>query len=180
LKYRKKWFWTSLTISFTLLLVVLSGVYAGGVAMAVPIAGVGGFQIEADQIKISNFKLLPTVGESSEKKSIPQVATQMDAKIKGLKLYKDLDIPGQGKIRVMVTASREVVSNGMVLDMSKLTGDHQFQKLKIHENHSQDFRQKFDMSAPSLVLKDPKIRGHYLFNNSISLPGMKLELHKVD
>ncbi|WP_380705456.1 DUF6230 family protein [Salinithrix halophila] len=178
--YRRKWFWTCLTISLTVLSLIVSGLFAGGVAAAVPIAGIGGFSIEADRIVITDFKLLPKVGPTSEKKAVPQVATQMDAKIRGLRLYKDLHMPGQGKVRILVTASGEVISKGMVLDMSKLTGDHDFKKLTIKEKTSNDFRQKFGMDAPDLVLTNPKMRGHYLFNNSISLPGMKLELKKLD
>lgn len=147
--------------------------------MAVPIAGVGGFTIEADTITISNFKLLPHMGETSEKKAVPQVTTQMNAKIKGLKLYKDFDLPGGKKVRAMVSATGEVKSNGMVLDMTKLTGDHSFKKLTIQEHQSNDFRKKFEMKAPSLILKKPKITAHYLYNNSISLPGMTLDLHML-
>ncbi|OYD06982.1 DUF6230 family protein [Paludifilum halophilum] len=179
MKYRGKLFWISLTVSMALLLSVALGIYAGGVAMAVPLAGVGGFYIEADRIEIRDFKLLPEVGETSEKKAVPQVATQMDADIKGLKLYKDLNIPGQGKVRVLITASGVVKSTGMVLDMTKISADHSFKKLTIKEEASSDFRKKFGMDAPHLVLKDPKIQAHYLFNNSISLPGMKLEVQKL-
>lgn len=179
MKYRGKLFWSCLTISMALLMFVVSAIYAGGVALAVPLAGVGGFTIEADSIAISNFKLLPHMGETSEKKVVPQVTTQMNARIKGLKLYKDFNLPGGGKVRAMVTASGEVKSNGMVLDMTRLTGDHSFKKLTIQEHYSNDFRQKFEMKAPTLILKKPKIRAHYLFNNSISLPGMKLELHML-
>ncbi|MFD1428113.1 hypothetical protein JOD24_002590 [Kroppenstedtia sanguinis] len=179
MKYRGKIFWSSLTISLALLIAVVSGIYAGGVAMAVPIAGVGGFTIEAEQIDITKFKLFPHVGDTSDKKSVPQVATQMDAKIKGLKLFKDVNVPGGTKFRIMITASGEVTSNGMVLDMSRIAADHNFKKLTIKDNYSNDFRRKFEMNAPVLVLKKPKIRGHYLYNDSISLPGMKLELHKI-
>ncbi|SMO76981.1 DUF6230 family protein [Melghirimyces algeriensis] len=177
MNYRGKLFWSSITISMAVLMFFLSAFYMGGVALAVPIAGVGGFNIEADRIMITDFRLLPTVGETSEKKAIPQANAQMNAKIKGLKLYKDLNVPGQGKVRVMVTSSGEVKSNGMVLDMTRLIGDHSFKKLTIKENYSHDVRKKFEMKSPHLVLKNPKIRAHYLYNNSITLPGMKLDLH---
>ncbi|SDW78723.1 hypothetical protein SAMN05444487_10698 [Marininema mesophilum] len=180
MRYRGKLFWISLVTSFTVLSLLVTGLLAGGVAAAVPIAGVGGFMVEADKIVATDFKLLPKMGPTSEKKMTPQAAMQMDAEIYGMKLYKDFDIPGYGKVRVLVTCSGVAKSTGMVMDASKVEGNHSFKKFTTKENYSQDVQKKFEMSANSLVLTNAKLRGHYLFNNTISLPGMKLEFQKLN
>jgi len=163
-------------VSLCLLFTLVLGIWTGGVALAVPIGGIGGFVIEADEIQISNFKLLPKIGETSERAAYPQGSAQLDAVIKKLKLYKDLNVPGKGKVRVLITASKDVKASGLVLDLSKLQANASFSKLKIAEKHSSDWQQKFGLSAPSLVLKKPFIQSHYLFANSISLPGLSLQL----
>ena len=65
--YRWKKFWVSVTAALALLLAMGIGIWTGGVALAMPVAGIGGFVVEADEIQITNFKLLPKVGQTSEK-----------------------------------------------------------------------------------------------------------------
>ncbi|SFS30351.1 DUF6230 family protein [Marininema halotolerans] len=180
MKYRGKFFWISFTTSLTVLALIVTGLFAGGVAAAVPIAGVGGFMVEADKIVATNFKLLPKFGPTSTKKVTPQAALQMDAEITGMKLYKDFDVPNMGTIRVLVTSSGVAKSTGMVMDASKVEGNHSFKKFTTKENYSSDLLKTFDMSADHLVLTNAKLRGHYLFNNTISIPGMKLEFQKLN
>lgn len=175
MKYRGKWFWLSMVTALSLLFLLVMGIWAGGVALAVPIGGIGGFFIEADQIQISNFKLLPKVGETSDRASSPQGSAQLDAVIKKLKLYKDLNVPGVGKVRVLITASGDVKASGLVLDLSKLEADASFNQLKVAEKYSRDWQKKFGLSSPNLVLNKPVIQGHYLYANRISLPGMALK-----
>jgi hypothetical protein len=176
LKYRRKWFWSSMVVALCLVFAMVLGIWTGGVALAVPIGGIGGFTVEADEIQMSNFKLLPKIGETSERAAYPQGSAQLDGVIKNLNLYKDLNVPGTGKVRVLITASEDVKASGLVLDLSKLTADASFDKLKIAEKNSSDWQQKFGLSAPKVVLKNPSIQGHYLFANSISLPGLGLKL----
>lgn len=175
MKYRGKWFWSSMVTALSLLFLLVTGIWSGGVALAVPIGGIGGFVIEADQIRISNFKLLPKVGETSDRAAYPQGSAQLDAVIKNLKLYKDLKVPGMGQVRVLITASGDVEASGLVLDLSKLEADASFNRLKVAEKNSRDWQEKLSLSAPSLVLNKPFIQGHYLFANRISLPGMALQ-----
>ena len=165
----------SMVTALSLLFLLVLGIWAGGVALAVPIGGIGGFFIEAEQIRISNFKLLPKVGETSERSLYPQGSAQLDAVIKKLKLYKDLNVPGAGKVRVLITASGDVKASGLVLDLSKLDADASFNQLKVAEKNSRDWQKKIGLSAPEVVLNKPVIQGHYLFANRISLPGLTLQ-----
>ncbi|MFC7440701.1 DUF6230 family protein [Laceyella putida] len=176
MRYRGKRFWSSMVVALCLVFALVMGIWTGGVALAVPIGGIGGFVIEADEIQISNFNLLPKIGETSERAAYPQGSVQLDGVIKNLKLYKELDVPGKEKVRVLITASKDVKASGMVLDLSKLQADASFNKLKIAEKYSNDWQGKFGLSAPRLVLEKPFIQGHYLFANSISLPGLSLQL----
>ncbi|MDI3328930.1 MAG: DUF6230 family protein [Alicyclobacillaceae bacterium] len=175
MRYRWKWFWLSMTGALAMLFALVLGIWKGGVALAVPIAGIGGFYIEADEINIQNFKLLPKIGPTSETDGFPQGAANLEAVIKGLKLYKDVDFAGQGKVRVMITAAQDVKASGLVLDLSRLNSDGDFAKLEVAEHNSGDPTQKFSLGAANIVLKKPVIQGHYLFANSISLPGMGLQ-----
>ncbi|MBX6396217.1 MAG: hypothetical protein IRY98_11075, partial [Alicyclobacillaceae bacterium] len=142
----------------------------------VPVAGIGGFFIEADEIDIQNFKMLPKIGATSETSAFPQgEGANFDAVIKGMKMYKDVDIPGQGKVRVLITAAQDVKASGLTLDLSRLDCDGDFSKMEVAEHNSSDPMQKFSLGAATMVLKKPVIQGHYLYANSISLPGMVMQ-----
>ena len=173
--YRWKKFWVSMTAALALLLAMGIGIWTGGVALAMPVAGIGGFVVEADEIQITNFKLLPKVGQTSEKSRYPQASSSLDGVIKGMKLYKDFEV-GAFKARILITASKDVKASGLVLDMTRMTADSSFKRLKVEEKYSTNPLEKISLSAPSMNLKNVKIRGHYLFANSISIPGMTLDV----
>ncbi|CAB3393371.1 DUF6230 family protein [Kyrpidia spormannii] len=173
--YRWKWFLYSMSGALALLFALVFGIWKGGVALAVPVAGIGSFYIEADQIDVTNFKLLPKIGESSESSVVPQGASTLDATIKGMKLYKDVDMPGKGRVRVLITAAGDVKASGLTLDLSRLSSDGSFTQLEVAEHNDTDPTKKFSMGASSIVLNKPVIEGHYLFANSISLPGMVMQ-----
>lgn len=168
-----------MTVSLALLMVIVSGIFAGGVALAVPIAGIGGFTIEADEILIEDFTLFPKVGQTSEKKGVPQVGITMDGVLKNMRLYKDLSMPGGGTFRILITADRDVTTTGLLLDFTNFKADTSFKKLTIKEQASSDYRKKFGMIAPHLRLGNPKINGHYLFADTITLPGMGLKVETI-
>ncbi len=172
--YRWKRFCVSLTAALALLFAMGIGIWTGGVALAMPVAGIGGFIVEADEIQITNFKLLPKIGQTSEKSVYPQASSSLDGVIKGMKLYKDFEL-GSFKARVLIKASKDVKALGLVLDMTRMTADSSFSKLKVEENTTNSL-EKLSLSATSLNLKNVKIRGHYLFANSISIPGMSLDV----
>ena len=60
--------------------------------------------------------------------------------------------------------------------MTRMTADSSFKRLKVQEKYSTNPLEKISLSAPSMNLKNVKIRGHYLFANSISIPGMTLDV----
>lgn len=174
--YNWKRFSLSISGSIAALCFIIGILWNGGIAFAVPVAGVGGFTITADEIQMNNYKMLPSAGETSEKPLVPQARVSLDAAIKNMKLTKDLDAPFIGNVRIFIQSTGTVKATNMILDMTKMASDTQFSKLTIAEKNSDNPTKKFMLSSPDAVLKNPKIIAHYLFANTISIPDMQFHL----
>jgi hypothetical protein len=175
----KKRFWQAMLIGFLLICILAGGIFFGGVALAVPVGGIGGFTIEFSRIEATEFQLTPKLGESSEQQSIPQGSARLNGKIYDLKLYKDLKIPGGKTVRILITAEKPVEVKGLQLDLSKLNADATFTNLTIKETYSDEWNKKFGLQAPSFVFTNTSITSHYLFTNSITLPGLGLKVETI-
>ena len=57
--YRRKRLYIALAGALAALTVINIGILTGGVALALPIGGIGGFRIEADEVRLQNFSALP-------------------------------------------------------------------------------------------------------------------------
>jgi hypothetical protein len=157
---------------------LLAGVLNGGVALALPLAGVGTFTIDASQINITHFKLMPRIGQlSSDGSNAPETQVSLDCTIEKLKLYKDVTVPGGGKIRVLIQTDQEVHANGLVMNMTALQALAAFKQLTIAQNGEvSNAIQQFSLSAPQLTLVNPHIQTTYLYTNSITLPGLSVSV----
>lgn len=180
------------------LLLVALLIMQSGVAFAVPIAGVGGFTIQADSIEGNNLYLYPGVDDTSEMEGYPMAVTEFTSvKIEGLVLQKEFsDLPAiPGNARVQITATDTVTSDAMMLKMSKLeAGDSTFRGLSVDENHAQQATRKIGLRAPAnfedqqgrsidlgaenpgITLQDADIQAHYLATNRIEIPGITLSV----
>ncbi|OUM87025.1 MAG: hypothetical protein BAA01_16570 [Bacillus thermozeamaize] len=160
----------------------------GTVFAAFPVAGIGGFVIAADKIVGDGFKLYPSLGETSEKPSWPQAAVDLSsATISGLNLSKDLDVSGAlgnygiHKVLVEITATQDVVGQGLKLRISGLAADRaEFDTLDVKEKHSDNPLNKLGMEAPKLTLTKAELNTHSLVAQSIAIPGMKLKIKAYD
>lgn len=175
---------------------------ASGVAYAVPLSGVGGFTVEAEEIRADDMFIYPGVSDTSEREAQPVAVTEMQStEIDGLKLSKTLDVssmPGlDGQMRIVISQSgNETVTTGQqMLKYSKLSAEEsQFSGQVIDENPSSDPSRKFDITAPTnetvqgrtvdisgdnpgLVLRDAEIQAHYLAVSSISIPDLQFNVH---
>ena len=171
-------------------------IMASGTAYAVPLAGIGGFTIEADKVTSEEVIIYPGVDDTSERSAYPMaVVEQKNVRIEGLRQIKELDVgsmPGlSGKARIVITSDETVTADEQVLKASKIEAESAtFNGQVIDEHDSDDPTRKFDISSgsfegrtvdvskdgPAQTLKNVEIQAHYLASNQISLPGMELSV----
>lgn len=153
-----------------------------GIAYAVPLAGLGGFDIAASEISADNMLLYPGVGDTSTMEHYPQTVVELeDVEIDGLWLYKTFDLsntPGvSGQARVLFVSGGTTNAESMVVKSTAFAteGDATFQDFEINEQASSDPRAQFDITADGPVTLDrPRIKAHYLASGSISLSNTNL------
>lgn len=168
-------------------------IMASGTAYAVPIAGVGGFTIEADRVTAEEVVIYPGVDDTSERSAYPMaVVEQRNVKIWGLRQTKELDVssmPGlDGQARLVITSDEVVEADEQVLKFSNLQAEQAtFEGQVIDESNSDDPTQEFEINSgefdgrtvdvskdgPAQDLRNVEIQAHYLASNQISLPGMQ-------
>lgn len=173
---------------------------ASGVAYAIPIAGVGGFTVEADEIRGESMYMYPGVEETSESDAQPVAVTEMQStEIEGLTLTKEMDassMPGlDGTMRIVISqGGNETVETGQqMLKFSSLQAqESQFSGQVVNEHNSDDPSEQFDIAAPGdaqegqtvdisgsepgLVLRNAEIQAHYLAVSSISIPDLEISV----
>ncbi|QLD89287.1 hypothetical protein HWV07_09705 [Natronomonas salina] len=173
---------------------------ASGVAYAVPLAGVGGFTVEADEIRGESMYMYPGVEETSESDAQPVAVTEMQStEIDGLTLTKEMDaspMPGlDGTMRVVISqGGNETVETGQqMLKFTSLQAEEsQFSGQVVNEHNSDNPSDQFDIAAPGdaqdgktvnisgsepgLVLKNAEIQAHYLAVSSISIPDIQINV----
>lgn len=173
---------------------------ASGVAYAVPLAGVGGFTVEADEIRGESMFMYPGVEETSETDAQPVAVTEMQStEIDGLTLTKEMSadpLPGlSGTMRVVISqGGNETVETGQqMLKFSSLQAEEsEFSGQVVNEHNSDNPSEQFDVSAPGdaqdgrtvnisgsepgLVLRNAEIQAHYLAVSSISIPDLEISV----
>lgn len=190
--YERSTFAKGTAVSLAVVGVVALVVLASGTAYAMPLAGVGGFTIRADQVTAENVVIYPGVGDTSERSAYPMaVVEQQGVRIDGLRMMKDLDvgtIPGlSGNARLVIASSGTVTADEQVLKFSKLEAQRAtFNGQIVDEHASDDPTRQFDISSgsydgrtvnvspdgPAQVLTNATIDAHYLASNQITMPGM--------
>ncbi|AVX20079.1 hypothetical protein SAMN02745885_00943 [Carboxydocella sporoproducens DSM 16521] len=208
LNLNKKLFFWSLGLTLgSLFSVLVTLANTGNLFAAMPLAGVGGFVIEADKITGTNFELIPSVADTNlsnkEQESwtaFPQSQTTMDTvSIWGLRLYKNIDLshlgfPVANYVQVLVeantTESKYVSGTQLLMNADYIEAEQiDFGDLQMDENMRTDHPnlvtgddQKADigMKASSVTLTRAKINAHYMSTKTMSIPGMKLTLHLYD
>jgi hypothetical protein len=174
---------------------------ASGVAYAVPLAGIGGFTLEAEEIRGEGMFIYPGVEETSETDAQPVVVNELQsAEIEGLVLTKEIDasaIPGlDGTARIVISQNdnQTVETSETMLKFSHLGArESAFSGQVVREYNADDPRDSFSLAAPGepvsgktvnitgqepgLVLKNVEIQAHYMAVESISIPDLDMEFH---
>lgn len=154
----------------------VGAVMAGGVAIAVPTAGVGGFTVTFNQLEGQGFTQYASLENSSECGTYPSAVAKIDqGKIEGLRLYKDVEVPegmpgGGNTVRMMITSDKTVKFSGMTQKFTYLQGDLKMKSQKTTSDPG-SMKSSFSLSAPSIVINDGKIKAQSQFLQSITLSG---------
>ncbi|WP_254544571.1 DUF6230 family protein [Halomarina pelagica] len=157
-----------------LLLGVGAGVVVGGVAVAVPTAGVGGFTVTFDELSGQGFQQYPTLENNSECSAYPASVAQIEkGTIEGLNLYKDIRTPTGDTVRVLITSDQTVRFNGLTQKFTYLRGDLTFDQGQTIEAGapSAEVKNQLSLSAPSITIEDGRIKAQSQFVRSITLNG---------
>lgn len=199
--YNKRTFGKGLGASFVVLIVVTLVVFSTS-AYAVPLAGIGGFTIKADELTAESAFIYPGVDDTSNQAAYPMaVVEQKDVKIENLRLLKTFDVsnvPGlSGNARVVITASDTVTVDQQMIKVSNIQAETAtFNQQVIDESNSDDPANQFGIwsgnaaeekvqdgrivdlnnEGPAQRLTNTTITAHYLASSSISIPGMSLEV----
>jgi len=176
--YRRRRFAAALGAALAALAAIGVAIYLGGVAVAVPIAGIGDFHVNADQVRLQGFVLTPRIGDNSSNNVSPETRVQAQhAEVDGLVLYKDIPTPYR-TLRVEITASGTVKINGLIQDITQQTASSaSFNQLEIDEappSKRSSWQQSFYQIAPSVTLNNFRSNNDYQFANTITLPGLKV------
>ncbi|RRJ29155.1 DUF6230 family protein [Halocatena pleomorpha] len=202
--YNKRTFGKGMGASIGLLAVIALLIISTGSAYAVPLAGIGGFTIQADQLTAESAYIYPGVDDTSNQDAYPMaVIEQKDVKIDGMKLMKSLDVsavPGlSGSARVVMTSSDTVTADQQMVKVSNIEADTaEFNQQVIDESNSNNPSDQFGIWAgdasknqdklqdgkivdisgdgPAQKLQGANIKAHYLASSSISIPGLSLQV----
>ncbi|MGC4377260.1 DUF6230 family protein [Fictibacillus sp. Mic-4] len=176
----KKKFWMALASGFLFLGLLVSFLGVSGVAYAVPITGVGDFTVSFDKLEGNGYTFYPKLGENSQNKSIPMGRNEIkELTVYGLKITKELQVTDGQWVRITVTASKPVKITGLIQDARSLNGDATFNKMAIAEHFSDDWQKQFTQGADGIVLKNATLKTDYLFQNTVTLNGMKLSVERI-
>ncbi|RXK49385.1 DUF6230 family protein [Halorientalis pallida] len=172
-----------------------------GTGLAVPVAGIGGFTIEADSIEGDDLVLYPDVVESEQGSDYPQAIIELQAnRIEGLRLVKTVDLDDvsldtlDGTVRILIESGGTVETDQILIQSPGLNASEgTFNGLQIRGSDSDDLTETFQITAPSepvegktvdldggenpgIELTDPEIHATYLATNQITLPDLELRV----
>ncbi|WP_049998271.1 DUF6230 family protein [Halococcus sediminicola] len=151
--YDKKVLAKGTAVSFGVVALVAMLIVSSGMAFAAPLSGIGGFTINADELRGDDLYLYPGVSDTSEREGIPVATAEFSAvEIDGLELTKSFeDIPAiGGNARVVITSTDTVTADSLLVKQSKLTADSStFNGLLIDEENADRPSDQFKQVAPS-------------------------------
>jgi hypothetical protein len=172
-----------------------------GTGLAVPVAGIGGFTIEADSIEGDDLVLYPDVVERDQGTDAPQAIIELQAnRIEGLRLVKTIDLGDlsldalDGTARIQIRSGGTVETDQILIQSPGLNAtEGTFNGLVIRGTDASTLNETFEITAPSepvegktvdlsggenpgLELTDAEIQATYLATNRISLPDLELRV----
>jgi len=183
-------------IAFLSGFLLLGGLFATmgitGVAAEVPVAGLGQFNVSFDEMTGKGFKLYGDIYDDNGKagnKAVPVFVNKIgDVTIKNLKITKHVELPFLNKsLDVVITAGNQdghpVKITGLTQKAALINGNAEFSGMDISEHavtpdEKDPFkavRESFTQGAQTITIKNGSLDTYYLFQEAVSLPGMKVE-----
>ncbi|MGP3561605.1 DUF6230 family protein [Geobacillus sp. BK01] len=164
---------------FLLLGALLSIFGLTGVAYAVPLGGVGEFTVQFKTLEGNGFKMYGGMAESGKAKQTPVFVNEINkATIQGLKISKDFEALN---LRVVIEAGGTVSIDGLVQKATQINGNISFGSLTMKENYIGDVEgdvqkaaAEFTQNANTIHIENGDLKTVYLFQQAVSLPGMKV------
>lgn len=173
-----------------LIVILLIVLLARPTFAAFPIAGVGGFIIDAQRISGTNLGIYTDVGSTSLHENWGQARIELGTvNLDGLSLVKTIDLNGAlaqydiTELQVLITPrpGARVSGTEVKLGVTGLTATHSdFTNLAVRENRSaSNPLEVFHLSASSFTLDQPKLNTHLLSAGSMSIPGLSVDLRLI-
>ncbi|WP_462413355.1 DUF6230 family protein [Neobacillus sp. Marseille-QA0830] len=175
----KKKLWMAILGGFLFLGALLGTFGLTGVAYAVPLSGFGEFTVSFDEMVGHGFKLYGGVADGGTRKGNPVAVNEIDsATITNLKITKDFPAL---HIKAVIEAGEPVEINGLIQKATLINGDASFESMTMKENYVGDVQnpleaaaKEFTQDADTITIKNGDLKTLYLFQQTVSLPGMKV------
>lgn len=159
-----------------------------GTAFALPLGGMGDFNVEFDKLQGNGFELSPHIGETGKSDATPLVRNEIDsATVNGLHIYKDLKMPNGKWIRVNIKTSKPTKIKGLIQDAHFVDANLKFNEGLAVEEHNTSgmsaakaFKKNWGQKADEVTITDGKIVTDYLFQNMVNLAGAKISIANID
>lgn len=198
--YRKHVLAAGSALSFGVVAVIVVLIVHSGTAYAVSLAGVGGFTVEADEIRGYGAHIYVGVDDSGEREVIPTSITEMErSEIDGLTLVKTLDVesvPGlTGNAKIVVSETDTVTTDGQVMKATSIRADRATLRGQvIDESPPSDPIEQFSIQVgatppdgaasdplaggdrPGLVLENATIDAHYLATDRMTFSAQSITI----
>ena len=158
-----------------------------GVAYAVPLAGVGGFNITASEITADDLVLYPGVGNTDSEENFPQTVVQLsNTDIQQLALTKDLDLgsvpmsPLPGTLRIKFLSPGGTDGGNVLVKSTALGADQAtFNGFVANDTNASDARGRWQIRSNGPVTLEGtdrngvRIQAHYLAADRISITDLR-------
>lgn len=155
-------------------------VMSTGVAFALPLAGIGGFNVSATEITADRLTLYPGSADTSNTSRYPQAVVELknvDAQNLQLVKHFNLDYYGlSGNARLVIWSRGATDGGAMLLKSSVVSANGaSFTDFGIDESNTSDVSTRLEVTSQNEVdLDDPELRTHYLATNQIQVPDLRL------
>lgn len=174
-----------------------------GTTYAVPLGGVGGFTVTADDITAQSAVLYPGYGQTRDQEKANVIIVELrDVEIEGLTLTKRLDtssVPGiSGDAEVVIDSETTVSADQLVLKTTGITADRaRLNNAIIAERTSSNPSDSFLVSAgpasgsyegqittidndrQAAKLTNVELSGHYIAAGALTIPDVDLQIRNT-
>ncbi len=153
-----------------------------GMAAGVPL--VGGFTVSFDKLEGKGFMMYGSIADSAMKQNNPVAVNEMnEATITNLKIAKNIPFLG---IKAVITSNKPVKVTGLKQKATQIKGNATFTSMEMAEKYVGDQNlsdpkslgaaaaQHFSQTANTITITDGVLDTVYLFQQTVSLNGMKV------